>query len=71
MFGFLKKKKHQNKDSDLHLIATECISLPLYDTVVKVKVPPGQLPIIVYVKDIKGNYKPICLNPDTNCYTKK
>lgn len=45
--------------------------VPIYDTVAKVKIPQGQLPVIVYIKDKNGNYKEICLNPDTNCYVNK
>ena len=44
--------------------------IPIYDTV-KVKVPEGILPIIIYVENEQGNYKEICLNPDTNCYVNK
>lgn len=45
--------------------------VPIYDTVAKVRIPSGQLPVIVYIKDKNGNYKEICLNPDTHCHTKK
>ena len=52
------------KNKKLIRLSTEYV--PIYDTVAKVKIPQGQPPVIVYIKDKNGNYKEICLNPNTH-----
>ena len=39
-------------------------TIALYDSI-SVKVPGGELPMVIF-----RDGKEICLNPDTNCYTK-